>query len=80
VSALTTSESAAVGAAILAGMGTGIFPRPEDAFEKIQVRTSYEPRKNSVLDYEKRYGEFKALLEGFGRRKAEATGSSHRRR
>jgi sugar (pentulose or hexulose) kinase len=68
VSALTNSESAAVGAAILAGMGTGLFAQPEDAFEKIRVRTAYEPRGESVRRYEKEYAKVKALLDRRQRR------------
>lgn len=39
VSALATPEAASVGAAILAGMGSGVFDRPEDAFVHLAVRT-----------------------------------------
>ena len=69
VSALTISESAAVGAAILAGMGTGVYARPEDAFEKIRVRTAYEPRGESVRRYGTEYAKVKALLDRRQRRR-----------
>jgi xylulokinase len=69
VSALTISESAAVGAAILAGMGTGVYARPEDASEKIRVRTAYEPRGESVRRYGTEYAKVKALLDRRQRRR-----------
>ena len=47
VSALATAESASVGAAILAGTAGGVFADPEDAFRRLVVRTSYDPRPES---------------------------------
>jgi xylulokinase len=61
VSALATPESASVGAAILAGMGSGVFKRVEDAFTHLAVRTSYEPRVQSASHYDGMYGEFQRL-------------------
>jgi xylulokinase len=61
VSALATHESASVGAAILAGLGSGVFETLEDAFTRIAVRTSYEPRKQRADHYDGAYAEFQAL-------------------
>jgi sugar (pentulose or hexulose) kinase len=61
VSALATPESASVGAAILAGKGSGVFERVEDAFTHVEVRTSYEPRVQSAAHYDGMYREFQRL-------------------
>jgi xylulokinase len=61
VSALATSEAASRGAAILAGMGSGVFSSPEEAFAHVAIRTSYEPRQDRAAAYDGMYGRFKAL-------------------
>ena len=75
VSALATTESASLGAAILAGSAGGVFADPEDAFSRLVVRTSYEPRPARAAGVEEGYRRFRAiagrLLEvaGPGRRR-----------
>lgn len=61
VSALATSESASVGAAILAGMAGGVFARPEDAFPHLTVRTSYDPRPERAAACDEGYARFRSL-------------------
>jgi len=61
VSALATPESASVGAGILAGMGSNVFERIEDAFTHLAVRISYEPRTQNARRYDDMYGEFQRL-------------------
>lgn len=61
VSALATAESASVGAAILAGTAGGIFPNPEDAFPRLAVRTSYEPRAAHAARCDEGYERFRSL-------------------
>lgn len=61
VSALATSEAASVGAAILAGLSCGLFAGPEEAFDHLAIRTSYEPRPGRSAEYDEKYGQFKIL-------------------
>lgn len=63
VSALATSESASVGAAILAGIGCGVFKHPEDAFKLLTIRTSHQPRVERTAMYDEMYGKFLALTD-----------------
>jgi xylulokinase len=58
VSALATTESASVGAAILAGMASGVFESAEDAFAHLEVRTEYEPRPGRASEYDEKYARF----------------------
>ena len=61
VSVLATSESASVGAAILAGLTGGVFSDPEDAFQHLSVRTSYEPRPEWAARGDEGYAKFRSL-------------------
>ncbi len=61
VSSLATSESASVGAAILAGTGCGVFGGPEEAFRHLTVRTEHQPRPQRAARYDDMYGRFKEL-------------------
>jgi len=61
VSALATHESASVGAAILAGMGCGVFDDLDAVFRGLTVRTSWEPRRHRAEMYNEKYDEFTRL-------------------
>ena len=61
VSVLATSESASVGAAVLAGVAGGVFSDPEDAFRHLSVRTSYEPRPEWAARGDEGYAKFRSL-------------------
>lgn len=61
VSALATSEAASVGAAVLAGMGSGVFKSAEEAFAHLAIRTSYEPRPERATAYDESYVQFRSL-------------------
>ncbi len=61
VSAMATPESASVGAAILAGLGSRVFERLEEAFIHLSVRTSHEPRAHRADHYDHMYAEFQEL-------------------
>jgi xylulokinase len=55
VAALYTPEAASVGAAILAGLGAGMFNTPQEAFEYIVVKKVFEPQKDAVETYTEQY-------------------------
>jgi len=61
VSALATSESASAGAAVLAGTVGGMFADPEDAFQHLAVRVSYEPRPGRAATADEGYENFRSL-------------------
>jgi len=61
VSALAAAESASVGAAILAGMGSGVVESPEEAFAHLEIRRSYEPRPERAAQCDEGYGRFLSL-------------------
>ena len=53
---ITPTEGAALGVALLAGVGTKVYPKIEDACKKIIKKTgSVKPDKNNVEKYEKYY-------------------------
>ncbi|MCX7030584.1 MAG: FGGY family carbohydrate kinase [Spirochaetes bacterium] len=72
VSALAISESASVGAAILAGTAGGVFSNPEDAFPLVAVRSSYEPRPDHAARCDEGYGRFCSLADQHTRSRAPA--------
>jgi xylulokinase len=53
---LKISETACLGGAILAGVGTGVFASVEDAAKMISVKNSYSPKGE---DYSKAYENYK---------------------
>ena len=61
VVALYTSEAASIGAAILAGLGAGVFKTPQEAFEYIKVKNVFEPQKDAVENYKDQYQEYLAI-------------------
>jgi xylulokinase len=63
VSALETPEAASMGAAILAGMASGVFENADEAFAHLVVRTSYEPRPARAAAYDEMYARFRSLIE-----------------
>jgi xylulokinase len=63
VAAMATSEAASVGAAILAGLGSGVFQSAQEAFTHLVIRTSYEPRRDRAAAYDEMYERFRALTQ-----------------
>jgi xylulokinase len=61
VVALYTSEAASIGAAILAGLGAGVFKNPQEAFEHIKVKKIFSPQKDAVEIYKRQYQEYLAI-------------------
>ena len=61
VTILTTAEAGSVGAAILAGLGTGIFTSPEEAQHYLKVARRYEPESDAVRYYEQRFCEYRDI-------------------
>jgi xylulokinase len=61
VAALYTPEAASVGAAILAGLGAGVFSSPQEAFESIIVKNVFEPQKDAVENYKNQYQHYLAI-------------------
>ena len=55
--------AAAWGAAILAGMGSGVFGSWEEAAGSIQVTRSYEPEAKRIGVYEEQYQKYLRLIE-----------------
>ena len=55
---MSTSETASVGAAILAGIAVGSFQTPDDIAKLIKIKDSFEPDKHIAMEYEKRYAEY----------------------
>jgi len=58
VASLSTSEAGTVGAAILAGLGAGVYSTPEQAFEHLRIRRVFEPGAPSVEQYLEQYQEY----------------------
>ena len=52
--------AAARGAAVLAGLGTGVFNSPEDAAKGIKVVSRYEPEEKQV--YQRQYTLYRKLI------------------
>ncbi|MCI5957509.1 MAG: FGGY family carbohydrate kinase [Clostridiales bacterium] len=52
--------AAARGAAVLAGLGTGVFNSPEDAAKGIKVASRYEPEEKQV--YQRQYTLYRKLI------------------
>ena len=61
VETVYTPETATIGAAVLAGLGSGAFGDPEEARAKIGVEGVYECRKDT--NYDQRYQDYMAILE-----------------
>jgi xylulokinase len=60
---LYTSEVASLGAAIPAGLGTGRFKQPQEAFEFIKVKNVFEPQKDAVENYKGQYQEYHRIQQ-----------------
>lgn len=59
-----TSEGAALGAAILAGVGVGIYPSVEEACDRVvQTKSEIAPCGRDALFYEKEYAVYRTLYE-----------------
>jgi xylulokinase len=58
---LFTSEAGCLGAAILAGMGSGIFTSPERAFEHLKIARVFEPQQSAVSRYDERFHQYKEI-------------------
>jgi len=58
VSTLYTHETACVGAAILSGIGAGIFNNEDEAKKNIKIRDVYYSEKNCVNAYNRKYEEY----------------------
>lgn len=66
VSTLQTSECASTGAAILAGLGGGVFQGLEQPFAYIRTRRSFEPDQSRFELCRERYAEFQDLRGRLG--------------
>jgi len=63
VAALYSSEAASIGAAILAGLGAGVFKTPQEAFEQINVKKIFRPQKDAVGRYKEQYQEYLTIQQ-----------------
>lgn len=62
VGVLCTSEAANLGAAIIAGIGVGVYKNYDDAVANIQpIAKQIKPRKSANLEYDKIFKEFKTI-------------------
>ncbi|MFT3680133.1 MAG: FGGY family carbohydrate kinase [Ferruginibacter sp.] len=52
-----------VGAALGAGIGLGLYEKPKDAFEKLELLETIHPNSEKVAAYNKAYESWKQLLE-----------------
>ena len=59
---LKNKETACLGAAILAGVGTGVFSSVEKAAEMIEVSKAYEPKGTDYTECYERYKAYDAIL------------------
>lgn len=60
---LYTSETASLGAAILAGMGSGVFTNYSEVGHNVKIKNTFTPRIKMVEAYEKKYKEYIELQE-----------------
>jgi xylulokinase len=56
-------ETASVGAAVLAGLGSGLFADPGEAREKIAVGATFEPDEKNTAAYRRCYERYLSILE-----------------
>ena len=63
VETVFSPETASIGAAVLAGIGSGMFRDAEEVREKIAVEASFTPEESSTAAYRKRYEEYLFILE-----------------
>lgn len=62
IETVTSTEGAAYGAALLAGVGAGVFPSVEDACRQtIRPQTTAAPDDANVAQYEKHYSVYRTL-------------------
>lgn len=59
---LKNKETACLGAAILAGVGVGVFPSVMAAAEKIEIGKAYEPKGTDYTECYERYLEYDRIL------------------
>ncbi len=59
---LKNKETACLGGAILAGVGTGVFKSVEEAAEKIQISKAYTPEDTDYRECYERYVEYDSIL------------------
>ena len=59
------SETASLGAAILAGVACGVFPDVETPVERIRYRKEYRPEAANVPLYERGYQKYVRMYEAF---------------
>ena len=59
---LKNKETACLGGAILAGVGTGVFESVEKACEKIQISKAYTPSGADYSECYERYQAYDAIL------------------
>jgi len=68
VAVLGTKEAAATGAAILAGLASGVFSAPEEAFAHLRIRGVHEPRPAATERYRELFQRYRGMarrvLEG----------------
>jgi len=67
VETTNVAEAGCLGAAFLAGLGTGIFSSPEDILDITKIRYVYEPRtakKQSYDDAYRKYCELRRVVKG----------------
>ncbi|NLC68910.1 MAG: hypothetical protein GX754_09085 [Clostridiaceae bacterium] len=63
VSTLYTPETACVGAAILAGLGAGVFKNAEEALGKIRIKDVFECDKDLTALYRQKFEEYVCMQE-----------------
>jgi xylulokinase len=61
VATLFTPEAGCLGAAILAGIGCGIYRSPEQALSNLRIARVFEPQATSVVRYNERYKEYREI-------------------
>lgn len=67
ITTVKTKEAAAMGAAILAGKATGVFPSLKDAVESmVEEKDTYEPNADNLAVYSQAYGMYKKIFADMG--------------
>ena len=59
---LKNKETACLGSAILAGVGTGLFESAESAVEKLELDRVFEPKNTDYTDCYERYLSYDKIL------------------
>ena len=63
VQSMHIPEAACLGAAVLAGIGAGVFRNAQEAAQRIKIKQAYEPRPPYVARYKERYEFYQAVAE-----------------